>query len=597
MSTGQMAVATTTTGSALIPSQLTISSPALFSGGPAAIHAVNIVDLFTAYLRPGDPASQEILPKRPSCQWVTGPLSPFLRKDAIVMGNLRTRKILKRDFEEAWARYVPLEPIPKGAGKVMAACSTIAWGGLAALGLGALGAVDLTYPQMIASKITYLIGLGGMTLDLLIPLSAFTFLRNRIWAEFIGNTHELEATQAKKNPDPDPSMLTVKEALAMAIAEGFPDLNLPDYVARRFDQQTLLQLKNLARGYMALAITPTLMSHPYESLGGTARANAFLREQEREIKDAGIEGGAILANIEGAIRAIGHEPLMFELEEVSRMDRIHRQIAEIGRAASDLRMPNTRANLKILYDHWELLSEIRSYPLLPSGIIKEKLDHLANKLERRIINLEWQIGVRIKAFDKVEYVFDLAAEGNEDFDSPVPYAAKLGSGGMSVVYRAHRAEGLKSVGDTVAIRILRFDKLLADGTLNMEVLTRKILEQFAMQRDRSHPGVMRVLNYGALPNDGPYYLITEYLDGITLEHTLLRMRSERQMTTPRKVLKIIREILAALEETQLIHRDLKPDNIFVVPTKGAPARHVISDLDLATRGDLQAGIALPDLVG
>jgi serine/threonine protein kinase len=73
-----------------------------------------------------------------------------------------------------------------------------------------------------------------------------------------------------------------------------------------------------------------------------------------------------------------------------------------------------------------------------------------------------------------------------------------------------------------------------------------------------HPGVVRALDTGALP-DGRAYLVMQYVPGVTLRSLIPAQGMEL-----RRVARLIRQIgqaLAAAHEQGVIHRDLKPENI------------------------------------
>ncbi len=99
----------------------------------------------------------------------------------------------------------------------------------------------------------------------------------------------------------------------------------------------------------------------------------------------------------------------------------------------------------------------------------------------------------------------------------------------------------------------------------------------------THPNVCRIFDLGThVAPDGSQilFLTMELLEGETLAQRL----KAGPMTTA-EALPIIRQVahaLAAAHERNVVHRDLKPGNIMLVPTsKGGPPRAVVTDFGLA----------------
>ena len=94
-----------------------------------------------------------------------------------------------------------------------------------------------------------------------------------------------------------------------------------------------------------------------------------------------------------------------------------------------------------------------------------------------------------------------------------------------------------------------------------------------------HTGIVEVYDFGYL--DGMAYLVMEYLDG---ESLLAHLRVEGNLPVDRAVT-ITRKVssaLAAAHDAGVVHRDLKPDNIFLVrdtPDTAKEARERVCLLD------------------
>ena len=126
--------------------------------------------------------------------------------------------------------------------------------------------------------------------------------------------------------------------------------------------------------------------------------------------------------------------------------------------------------------------------------------------------------------------------------------AVIGEGGMGTVYRVRHT----SLGRCLALKALR-----SDLTNDAEISARFIHEA-RIAASVSHPGLVQILDFGNLPTGQPY-LVMELLDGAPLS-TVLRHGPLSQARAVAIACKIA-EALGALHAAQVVHRDLKPDNI------------------------------------
>jgi eukaryotic-like serine/threonine-protein kinase len=130
----------------------------------------------------------------------------------------------------------------------------------------------------------------------------------------------------------------------------------------------------------------------------------------------------------------------------------------------------------------------------------------------------------------------------------------LGEGGMAKVYMGEHID--PHMTRRVAIKVL-----LAEHCANVEVINRFMNEARALGRI-THPGVVSVFEIERLW-DGRVCIIMEFLNGQTLRDWL-RQRGRISVEEALDVAIQLSDALAAAHDQQIIHRDIKPDNVFAI---------------------------------
>ena len=147
----------------------------------------------------------------------------------------------------------------------------------------------------------------------------------------------------------------------------------------------------------------------------------------------------------------------------------------------------------------------------------------------------------------------------------------LGEGGMGCVYLARH--GL--LNDFQAVKVL--DARLSS---NQQIVTRFINEGRAAVKLR-HPNLVAVHDVGRLPNDGPWYMIMEYLEGSTLGRFIASQGGPISVHLILHILAPVLSCLQGIHAQDVVHRDLKPENLFLVRIKDDPHHVKLLDLGVA----------------
>ena len=127
----------------------------------------------------------------------------------------------------------------------------------------------------------------------------------------------------------------------------------------------------------------------------------------------------------------------------------------------------------------------------------------------------------------------------------------LGEGGMANVYLAHDT----ILDRNVAVKVLRGD------LANDEKFVRRFQREALSASSLSHPNIVEMYDVGE--DDGQYYIVMEYVDGMTLKQ-VLKKRGHLSVTEVVDIMLQVTDGMAHAHDAYIIHRDIKPQNIMIL---------------------------------
>ncbi len=129
--------------------------------------------------------------------------------------------------------------------------------------------------------------------------------------------------------------------------------------------------------------------------------------------------------------------------------------------------------------------------------------------------------------------------------------ALIGVGGMAAVYAATNRRG-----ERAAIKVLH-------GALSInDSIRKRFAQEGYVANTIGHRGVARVLDDG-VTSDGAAFIVMELLEGETAAARAQRNGGKLAVHEVAYVGEAVAEVLAAAHASRVIHRDIKPDNVFI----------------------------------
>lgn len=145
----------------------------------------------------------------------------------------------------------------------------------------------------------------------------------------------------------------------------------------------------------------------------------------------------------------------------------------------------------------------------------------------------------------------------------------LGEGGMGQVYLAEH----EAIEKKVALKVLK-----REYSEKPDIVTRFQQEAISASRIK-HPNVLDVFDFGQLDN-GCFFLAMEFLEG----HDLAVELEQQRVLSPERGVRIALQICRALSAAHskgVVHRDMKPENVFLQRTADGEEIVKIVDFGIA----------------
>jgi serine/threonine protein kinase len=264
----------------------------------------------------------------------------------------------------------------------------------------------------------------------------------------------------------------------------------------------------------------------------------------------------------------GYRTYRYRLKVLERRFQIA-QAVEIGKKNQELENKNQE-----LAEQKQALAEKNEELAHQKGMLVGKNEELAEK------NAEL-----VASHQRADRIFSALAEAlpGTVLDEKYRLEEKIGSGGFGAVYRATHL----SMQRAIAVKIFK----PAAGNDSADALSR--FQQEAVSACRiNHPNAVAVLDSG-ISSEGIAYLVMELLKG----HTLTAELRHKKVLTINRVAQIllpICDVLSKAHSIGIVHRDIKPDNIFLHRGEAGEIVKVV-DFGIAKLMEASASIDVKDL--
>ena len=219
------------------------------------------------------------------------------------------------------------------------------------------------------------------------------------------------------------------------------------------------------------------------------------------------------------------------------------------------------------FDQRELIEQQRRELSLLNQDLERRVEQqvaeiVARAAEVDTLNAHLQAQVHTRSTELTKALSTLAAARRKPTVPPdgavladrFELGAVLGTGGMGTVYEAYD----RATKTQVAIKLIQ-----ARSAEHLDAM-RRFLREARSTAAITHPAVVRLLHVD-VSDDGALYQVLERVHGESLRDVGNRLGRLRPVTVAR-LGAVLCEALAAAHEQGVVHRDVKPGNVMIMPT-------------------------------
>ena len=162
---------------------------------------------------------------------------------------------------------------------------------------------------------------------------------------------------------------------------------------------------------------------------------------------------------------------------------------------------------------------------------------------------------------------------------------KLKNGGMGEVWLAKKEETLANGKKSTSKVVLKLLPKSQNNDQDEAIARERFAREYELVRNLQHQNICLARETGSDERSQRFYIITDYVDGMTLREWSKDQPDHENGISPKKLLPIFLQIADALDylhKNGVMHRDVKPENIMMTGKSDAP-RPLLIDFGISDR--------------